>query len=84
MNITIPDRVSVQEASPHYSPLAVRIECKLDGVVQRNAVEACISEGWVKRLSVDADGKLIVRLGEVQSEVVKGRVELTLQAARKK
>lgn len=80
----VPDRVSAEKSSPFYLESAGRIECKLDGVVQKNALEACVSEGWVKRCKVDGNGRIVVSLGEVQTEIVSGKVELAWLQARKK
>lgn len=83
-NGPVPDRVSVERGSPYYDDRGVRIECKLDGELQTCVVEACVSEGWVKRMVVDEDHRIVQRLGEIVFEIVNGSVELTWQKAKKK
>lgn len=80
----IPDRISSERSSPFFNETAYRVECRLDGVVQSTAIEACVSEGWIRRLRVDNEGRIVGRSGQHVIETVKGNVELTLLAARKK
>lgn len=53
MTATLPDRLSVNPQSPHYSEEVLKqdVGVRFNGVEKNNVEEYCVSEGWV-RLSV--------------------------------
>ena len=70
----LPDRLSVDPASPHHLAAALEREIgiRFNGVERFDVEEYCISEGWVKvasTRSVDRRGKpILIRLkGDVQA-----------------
>lgn len=60
MSRVIPDRVSVEKASPFYdAKIGHEIDIALNGIRQiNNVVEYCISEGWLRRYRRTALGQL--------------------------
>lgn len=44
----IPDRVSLEEDSPHYFPHWRRIGVRYNGGECQSVVEFCVSEGWMR------------------------------------
>ncbi len=72
-DVTIPDRLSVNPKSPHYSEavLARDVGIKFNGVEKTNVEEYCISEGWV-RVSAGAAKD---RFGNAMTVKLKGKVE---------
>ena len=73
MTETLPDRLSVDPASPFHDAalLARGIGIRFNGVEKTNVEEYCVSEGWV-RLSV---GKQVDRKGKPLTMKLKGAVE---------
>jgi hypothetical protein len=65
-----PDRVSLDEHSPYYDRYidTSRLGVTLDGVDQKECVEACQSEGWVRVFRIGNDGKLLTRRDAVLTE----------------
>jgi hypothetical protein len=70
---TLPDRLSVNPASPHYQEalLARGVGIRFNGTEKTNVEEYCVSEGWV-RVSV---GKAVDRRGQPLTLKLKGTVE---------
>jgi len=69
----LPDRLSVDPASPHYVAAVFEHEIgiRLNGTQRSDVEEYCISEGWVK---VPA-GKTLDRKGKPLLIKLKGKVE---------
>jgi Protein of unknown function (DUF3297) len=69
----LPDRLSVNPASPFYNAelLERGIGIRFNGAEKNNVEEYCVSEGWV-RLSV---GKTVDRHGNAMTVKYKGTVE---------
>jgi hypothetical protein len=74
---TLPDRLSVDQASPFYdADLLVRgVGVRINGAEKTNVEEYCISEGWVR---VPA-GKARDRHGNPLTLKIKGDVEVWLK-----
>lgn len=53
---TIPDRVCIEQWSPHYFEDYKHIGVKINDKPINNCYEFCISEGWVKLLLKDSRG----------------------------
>lgn len=72
---TLPDRLSVNPASPFYNEelLERGIGVRFKGVEKTNVEEYCISEGWV-RLAV---GKTVDRHGNPLTMKLQGPVEVS-------
>ncbi|MGE0044613.1 MAG: DUF3297 family protein [Hyphomonadaceae bacterium] len=70
---TLPDRLSVNPASPFYDQaiLSRDVGIRFNGVEKTNVEEYCVSEGWV-RVSV---GKTKDRHGNDMTLKLKGKVE---------
>ena len=77
MTETLPDRLSVDPASPFHDAalLARGIGIRFNGVEKTNVEEYCVSEGWV-RLSV---GKQVDRKGKPLTMKLKGAVEVYIR-----
>ncbi len=73
MSDTLPDRLSVNPASPYHDAdlLARGIGIRFKGEEKTNVEEYCISEGWV-RLAV---GKAVDRKGNALTIKLQGPVE---------
>jgi Protein of unknown function (DUF3297) len=70
---TMPDRLSVDPASPHHQPTVLQraIGIRLNDKERSDVEEYCISEGWVK---VPA-GRSLDRKGRPMMIKLKGKVE---------
>lgn len=70
---TLPDRLSVNPASPHYNEavLARDVGIKFNGAEKTNVEEYCISEGWVRLTAGTAKD----RFGNAMTVKLKGKVE---------
>ena len=73
MTDTLPDRLSMDPASPYHDAALLDrgIGIRFNGQERDNVEEYCISEGWV-RLPV---GKSLDRRGQPMTMKVKGKVE---------
>jgi hypothetical protein len=73
MTDSLPDRLSVDPASPHYDEalLSRGIGIKFNGVERTNVEEYCVSEGWIRT----AVGKSLDRRGQPMTIKLKGVVE---------
>jgi hypothetical protein len=73
MSDTLPDRLSVDPASPYYDQALLErgIGIRFKGVEKNNVEEYCVSEGWV-RVSV---GKTVDRKGRPLTMKLQGVVE---------
>jgi len=73
MTDTLPDRLSVDPASPFHDPdlLQRGIGIRFNGQEKTNVEEYCVSEGWV-RVAV---GKTLDRRGNPMTVKLKGQVE---------
>ncbi len=73
MSDTLPDRLSVNPASPYHDAdlLARGIGIRFKGEEKTNVEEYCVSEGWV-RLAV---GKAVDRKGNALTIKLQGPVE---------
>jgi hypothetical protein len=73
MSDTLPDRLSIDPASPYYNEalLTRGIGIRFKGVEKNNVEEYCVSEGWV-RVSV---GKTVDRKGRPLTMKLQGGVE---------
>jgi hypothetical protein len=69
----LPDRLSVNPKSPHYSEavLAHDVGVRFNGQEKTNVEEYCVSEGWI-RVSV---GKTLDRKGDPLTLKLNGKVE---------
>ena len=76
MSDTIPDRMSINPASPYYNGdlLNRGLGIKLNGNEKINVQEYCISEGWI----VMTVGKSVDRKGNPLTMKLKGTVEVRL------
>ena len=70
----LPDRLSIEPRSPHYSSLVLEhdIGIRFNGKERHDVEEYCISEGWIK---VPA-GKTVDRKGKPLLLTLKGRLEV--------
>jgi len=70
---TLPDRLSVNPASPHYNAQVLEREVgiRFNGKEKTNVEEYCISEGWI-RVAV---GKTVDRKGNPLTIKLTGKVE---------
>jgi len=77
MSDTLPDRLSVNPASPYYDAALLErgVGVIFKGVDRTNVEEYCVSEGWV-RLAV---GKSVDRKGNPLTVKMQGTVEPYLQ-----
>jgi len=73
MSDTLPDRLSVDPASPYHDAALLQrgVGIRLNGVEKTNVEEYCISEGWI-RVAV---GKTVDRHGKPLTIRLKGTVE---------
>jgi len=73
MSDALPDRLSVDPASPHYNAdlLARDIGVRFNGVEKTNVEEYCVSEGWIRV----AAGKSLDRFGQPMTIKLSGPVE---------
>jgi hypothetical protein len=73
MSEALPDRLSINPASPHYDEalLARGIGIRFNGAEKNNVEEYCISEGWIKV----AAGAAKDRKGNPLTLTFKGKVE---------
>jgi hypothetical protein len=73
MTETLPDRLSVDPNSPHYSAEVLKhdIGVRFNGVEKTNVEEYCVSEGWIRV----AAGKAVDRHGNPLTIKLKGTVE---------
>lgn len=73
MTASLPDRLSVDPASPHYDEalLTRGVGIRFNGTVKTNVEEYCVSEGWIKV----AAGKAKDRFGKPLMLTLKGKVE---------
>ncbi|MEE9330274.1 MAG: DUF3297 family protein [Parvularculaceae bacterium] len=71
---TLPDRLSVNPASPHYNEavLDYEIGVRFKGEEKTNVEEYCLSEGWIRV----AAGKTKDRKGNPLTLKLKGPVEV--------
>lgn len=78
MTTPMPDRLSINPASPHYDGALMQyhIGIKLNGTEKINVEEYCISEGWI-RVAV---GKSLDRHGNPLTMKQKGTVEVWVKA----
>lgn len=76
-----PDRISTNRASKHYIR-TYNIGIAIDGREQHgNIVEFCQSEGWARRIKMDAAGKAKLNLNRtaLATEIVRGEVAVWWQ-----
>jgi len=75
-DMTIPDRMSINPASPHYNGELLNrgLGIKLNGAEKINVQEYCISEGWI----LLAVGKSLDRNGNPLTMKLKGTVDVRL------
>ena len=73
MTDSLPDRLSVDPNSPHYSAEVLKhdIGVRFNGVEKTNVEEYCVSEGWIRV----AAGKAVDRHGNPLTIKLKGTVE---------
>ena len=73
----LPDRLSVDPASPHYDAdlLTRGVGVRINGTEKTNVEEYCLSEGWIR---VPA-GKALDRKGRPLTLKIKGDVEVWLK-----
>jgi hypothetical protein len=73
MTDTLPDRLSVNPASPHYDEalLARGVGIRFNGQEKTNVEEYCVSESWIRV----AAGKSLDRHGNPMTIKLKGTVE---------
>lgn len=78
MSDTLPDRLSVNPASPHYNEEVLKkdVGVRFNGVEKNNVEEYCVSEGWIKV----AAGRSLDRRGNPMTITLKGKVEPYLRA----
>ena len=79
MTETLPDRLSVNPASPHFNDELLKqgVGIRFNGVEKTNVEEYCVSEGWVR---VAAD-KTLDRKGNPMTILLRGKVEPYLKQA---
>ncbi len=70
----IPDRLSINPRSPHYSEEVLQhdIGVRINGKERNDVEEYCISEGWIKI----AHPKALDRRGQPMLMTTKGTVEV--------
>lgn len=73
MSDTLPDRLSVNPASPYFNAEILQrdVGIRFNGVEKTNVEEYCVSEGWVRV----AAGKSKDRKGNPITIKLKGKVE---------
>lgn len=69
----LPDRLSVDPASPHYAPAVIEhpIGIRLNGKDRHDVEEYCLSEGWVRV----PHARALDRKGNPMMITLKGKVE---------
>jgi hypothetical protein len=77
----LPDRLSVDPASPYYDAdvLARDVGIRFNGAEKTNVEEYCVSEGWVRV----AAGKAKDRLGKPLTIKLRGTVEPYFRTEKK-
>lgn len=76
----IPDRVSSQLRSPFYREDADKFVVSIDGKICELAIEYCISQGWVRVMKRNADGKIKQnhkKNSHLSSQKIRGKVEVS-------
>ena len=73
MTSELPDRLSVDPASPFYDEAVLKhdVGIRFNGVEKTNVEEYCISEGWIRV----AAGNAKDRFGRPMTLKLKGKVE---------
>ena len=73
MSDVLPDRLSVNPASPHYNEeiLKRNVGIRFNGTEKTNVEEYCVSEGWIRM----AAGRGVDRHGKPLTMKLKGAVE---------
>jgi hypothetical protein len=73
MNDALPDRLSIDPASPYYDETLIGrgVRIRLNGMERTNVEEYCVSEGWIRI----AAGKSRDRRGRPLTMKLKGIVE---------
>lgn len=80
----IPDRVSVNKASPHFWPHYKKLGVRIDGRDRPGDVhEFCVSEGWALVRKRDAQGQYVHENGLYLDEKIEGRIEPYLKTPLK-
>ncbi len=82
MSETLPDRLSVNPASPFFNDELLKqgVGIRFNGVEKTNVEEYCVSEGWVRV----AAGKTLDRKGNPMTILLRGKVEPYLKQAAMK
>ena len=77
MTDQLPDRLSVDPASPFYNAelLQQEIGVRFNGEEKTNVEEYCLSEGWIKV----AAGKALDRKGRPLTLKLKGKIEVWIK-----
>lgn len=75
----LPDRLSVNPASPFYDAAVLErdVGIRFNGQEKTNVEEYCVSEGWI-RVAV---GKTMTRKGDPLTILLKGKVEPFFKSA---
>jgi hypothetical protein len=78
---TLPDRLSVNPASPHYNAEVLQRDVGIvfNGKEKTNVEEYCVSEGWIKV----AAGRSLDRYGRPMMLTLKGTVEPYIEGEEK-
>jgi hypothetical protein len=73
MSDALPDRLSVDPASPYYDEalLGRGVGILFNGAEKTNVEEYCVSEGWIRVVA----GKSLDRRGRPMTIILKGKVE---------
>jgi hypothetical protein len=79
MTDTVPDRLSIDPASPHFNADALQrgVGVRFRGNERRDVEEYCISEGWIR---VQA-GKTVDRRGKALTIKLTGPVDVWFEDA---
>ncbi|MBI1365072.1 MAG: DUF3297 family protein [Alphaproteobacteria bacterium] len=79
MAVQLPDRLSVNPASPFYDAAVLErdVGIRFNGQEKTNVEEYCVSEGWI-RVAV---GKTMTRKGDPLTILLKGKVEPFFKSA---
>jgi hypothetical protein len=82
MTETLPDRLSIDPASPYYDEalLSRGVGIRFNGAEKTNVDEYCVSEGWVRVIV----GKARDRKGNPLTQKLRGTVEPYLRDAAEK
>lgn len=75
--IMIPDRVCLEVGSPYFVEASItnKIGIRFDDKVIYDAIEYCVSEGWVRRGFPDYTGRLRMERSKYLSRMCRGKVE---------